>query len=207
MGSYWLTLQVYNNSTNICTKVEDYGWVAWVSGIVEPLFGSWSHVCSTTSLCFWGHHSCSVHMYLIIYGSKACPWSNESAGDRDILLEMHWMPQVYMMLNNAVQPDLANIYWMPAMCWARWGLWPGISHGLPFWNQDLWGSRHIPRSLGCRVGTTIKMLARFFGTFEGGKKRSISLWGLNKGIQMSGRKANYLRLCLFFFYLVMSYDY
>lgn len=36
-----------------------------------------------------GEHPCFVPMHLIIYGNKACPWSNESAGDRDILFEMH----------------------------------------------------------------------------------------------------------------------
>ena len=46
---------------------------------------------------------------LIIYGNKACPWSSESAGDRDILFEMHRVPQVYMTLSSAAQPDLANV--------------------------------------------------------------------------------------------------
>ena len=44
------------------------------------------------------------------------------------------------------------------------------------------GSRLIYWSLGGRVDATVKMLTGFFETFEGGKKRSISLWGLNKGI-------------------------
>ena len=98
-------------------------------------------MCASQQLFFfffgWGT-VLALCIFLIIYGSKACPWNNESAGDRDAVLEMHWMPQVYMMLNNAVQPDLAHIYCMSAMCWAQWGLWPCISHGLPFWSWDLW---------------------------------------------------------------------
>ena len=96
------------------------------------------HVCLSQQLFFWGGPVLALCLFLIIYGSKACPWNNESAGDRDAVLEMPWMPQAYMMLNNAVQSDLANIYWTSAMCWAQWGLWPCISHGLPFWSQDLW---------------------------------------------------------------------
>lgn len=49
-----------------------------------------------------GNHFCSVPMHLIIYGNKARPWSSESPGDRDILFEMHRMPQVYMLSNNAI---------------------------------------------------------------------------------------------------------
>ena len=70
------------------------------------------HMCVSQQLFFfWGGGTVlALLIFLIIYGSKACPWNNESAGDRDAVLEMHQMPQVYMMLNNAVQPDLANIY-------------------------------------------------------------------------------------------------
>ena len=64
----------------------------------------------TAALFFWGGGVLALCLFLIIYGSKACPWNNESAGDRDAVLEMPRMPQVYMMLNNAVQSDLANIY-------------------------------------------------------------------------------------------------
>lgn len=53
---------------------------------------------------FFGHHSYSVHVQLIIYGNKACPSSKESTGNRDILFETHRMSQVYMLLTNAVQP-------------------------------------------------------------------------------------------------------
>lgn len=49
-------------------------------------------------------------LHLIVYGKKACPWSNESAGDRDILFEMHGMPRVYVLFNNAVQPNVATVY-------------------------------------------------------------------------------------------------
>ena len=167
--------------------------MAWVSGTAGPLCELWSCVCIAASLCFGGA-PCFMPVHLIIYGNKACPRSKESAGDRDILFEMHWMPQVFMVF-NAIQPHLANVYWTPTVCWARWGLRWWVRHGLFLGSQDLGGGRHIFGSLGYRAGAMIKMLVRFCETFEEG---FIPLWVLNRGISMSRRKANTPCLCLLF---------
>ena len=49
-------------------------------------------MCASQQLFFfffgWGT-VLALCIFLIIYGSKACPWNNESDGDRDAVLEMH----------------------------------------------------------------------------------------------------------------------
>lgn len=101
-----------------------------------------------------------------------------------------------MLLSNAVQPSLAEVYPMPTMCQAWEGLWEAsvsacLSGTMVCGAADV-EIGHLDPGL-----VLIKILKKFCETSEGEKEGFTLFWWLNKGLSMSVRKASDLSVCLF----------